>query len=118
MNTVTKIAFAAAMSLVAFTGAGTSISTAQAQSLEIVEGIGFGATQAAARQNAVRAWIRQSRRDYPGVDANYNTAIKSQISCNEEQQGGGITTFGTGVEGNVDGSWSCSVRGIPAGALD
>jgi hypothetical protein len=118
MNTVTKIAFAAAMSLVAFTGAGTSITTAQAQSLEIVEGIGFGDTQAGARRNAVRAWIRQAQRDYPGVEANFNTAYKGQISCSEEQQGGGITTFGTGVEGDVDGAWSCSVRGVPAGALD
>lgn len=118
MNTVTKIAFAAAMSLVAFTGAGTSITTAQAQSLEIVEGVGFGDTEAAARRNAIRAWIRQSRVDYPGVDANFNTAIKSRIDCSEEQQSGGITTFGTGVAGNADGAWSCSVRGVPAGALD
>jgi hypothetical protein len=116
MTAITKIAFAAFMSFAAVTGTGTV--AAQAQSLEIVEGIGFGDTQAAARRNAVRAWIRQAQRDYPGVSANYNTALKSQITCNEEQQGGGITTFGTGVEGNVDGAWSCSVRGVPAGALD
>jgi len=91
--------------------------TAQAQSFEIVEGIGFGETRNSSTRNAVRAWIRQARRDYPGSNANFNTAFRSSVSCEVEQQSGSgsdYTTQGIGVEGNVDGAWSCSVRGVPS----
>ena len=110
MKTLFKnTALAATFALAAATGA-------QAQAS--VVGIGFGDTYAEAMQNAVRAWIMQSYRDY-GV-GNWNTASRGPIQCNQQQSssGGGYSTLGVGVEGDATGSWSCSVSGFPAGVAN
>jgi len=117
-NSALSLMVAGAASTVLATGF-TSLTplTSQAQSFEIVEGVGFGETRSSSTRNAIRAWIRQARRDYPDSNANFNTALRSSISCEIEEQSassGDYTSQGVGVEGNVDGAWSCYVRGVPA----
>ena len=108
-----KIALAASILATGFTSIAPI--AAQAQNIELVEGLGFGTTRRSATTNAVRAWIRQARRDYPGSRANFNNAFRSGINCEiENSSNGGPTTLGIGVEGNVDGRWSCYVRGVPS----
>ena len=110
-----KIALAASILATGFTSIAPV--AAQAQNIELAEGLGFGSSRRSATSNAVRAWIRQARRDYPSSRANFNTAFRSGVNCEIEQQTASnneYTTQGIGVEGNVNGAWSCYVRGIPS----
>lgn len=101
--------------LVALSLSTAALSGAQAQQVELVTGIGFGHSHADAMQNAVRAWINQSIRDYGSGD--WNSAFKGPMSCSKQSGSGGITSFGIGVEGDASGKWSCSVSGLPLSAL-
>ena len=88
-----------------------------AQGLNWTTGIGFGENRTQAVQAAVRAWMNQSYRDHG--DMNWNTAFKGPMECfQSQQQPGGITSFGIGVEGNPSGSWSCSVTGVPLSVVN
>lgn len=95
---------------------GTAPAFAQ-QSVELVTGIGFGASQVEATQNSVRAWIIEGTRLYGSAD--FNTALRGSIECNQTPQtgGGGVTTFGIGVSGDATGDWSCTVTGLPLSAI-
>lgn len=88
------------------------------QSVELVTGIGFGNSQVEATQNSVRAWIIEGTRLYGSAD--WNTALRGNIQCNQTPQtgnGGGATTLGIGVEGDATGSWACTVTGLPLSAI-
>lgn len=89
------------------------------QSVELVTGIGFGNSQVEATQNSVRAWIIEGTRLYGTAD--WNTALRGNIQCNETPQtgggDGGAQTFGIGVEGDATGSWACTVTGLPLSAI-
>lgn len=89
-----------------------------AQTVELVTGVGFGNTQPEAMQNAIRAWVIEGQRLYQTAD--FNTALRTEISCNESASAGassGITTQGVRIEGDVSGAWSCSLSGLPLSAL-
>ena len=110
-----KIALAASILATGFTSIAPL--AVQAQNIELVEGLGFGETRRSATSNAVREWIRQARRDYPNSRANFNTAFRSGVNCEREQQTASNNEYkaqGIGVEGNVEGAWSCYVRGVPS----
>lgn len=88
------------------------------QTVELVTGIGFGTSQVEATQNSVRAWIIEGTRLYGSAD--FNTALRGSIDCNQTPSaggGGGITTFGVGVSGDATGDWSCTVTGLPLSAI-
>lgn len=85
--------------------------------VELVTGIGFGASQVEATQNSIRAWIVEGTRLYGSAD--FNTALRGSIDCNQTPAagGGGITTLGTGVSGDATGEWACTVTGLPLSAI-
>ncbi|MEL6203140.1 MAG: hypothetical protein AAFR39_12355 [Pseudomonadota bacterium] len=85
------------------------------QSIELTTGIGFGQTRTQAMQEAVRAWVNQSMIDHGSAD--WNTAFKGPMECNQTTTGGGATTQGIGIGGDMTGSWACSVSGVPVSAL-
>ncbi|GAB5448253.1 hypothetical protein [Gymnodinialimonas sp.] len=98
--------------------AATAVPAMAQQSVELVTGIGFGNSQVEATQNSVRAWIIEGTRLYGTAD--WNTALRGNIQCNQTPQtggGGGATTMGIGVEGDATGSWACTVTGLPLSAI-
>ncbi|MEM1378638.1 MAG: hypothetical protein AAGG69_14755 [Pseudomonadota bacterium] len=101
--------------LIAATVAITASTGAFAQNVELTTGIGFGQTRTQAMQEAVRAWVNQSMIDHGSAD--WNTAFKGPMECNQSASSGGTTTQGIGIGGDLTGSWACSVSGVPATAL-
>lgn len=87
--------------------------------VELVTGVGFGASQIEATQNSIRAWIIEGTRLYGSAD--FNTALRGSIDCNQTPAAGGgdggATTFGIGVSGDATGEWACTVTGLPLSAI-
>ncbi len=89
---------------------------ASAQTVEIVTGVGFGASQPEAFQNAIRAWLIEAIQLYGSAD--FGSALTTEVNCFEQAaSSGGATTFGVEVIGDPTAAWSCSVAGIPASAI-
>lgn len=117
---IKSVLSAALLATSALTAAQVQPASAQVY-IEIVEGIGFGKTQGQAYRSAIRAWIKQARVDYPNSAADFSSAIRSNISCSEDSASsysGQVAPMGIGVDGPVDGNWSCSVRGLPIDILN
>lgn len=89
------------------------------QSVELVTGIGFGQSQVAATQNAVRAWVREGVRLYGSAD--FNSALRTGIDCNYTAPGATSAptygTFGVQIEGDASAPWACSITGLPLSAI-
>lgn len=87
-----------------------------AQTVEVVTGVGFGASQPEAFQNAIRAWLIEAIDLYGSAD--FGSALTTDVSCFEQGAStGGVTALGVEVIGDPTGAWSCSVQGIPASAI-
>ncbi len=86
-----------------------------AQTIELVTGVGFGASQPEAFQNAIRAWLTEAIKLHE--TAGYGSALTTDVSCFEQQAASGPTTQGIEVIGDPTAPWSCSVQGIPASAI-
>ncbi len=81
----------------------------------VASGIGFGASDAAARGLAIRAWTNAVRRHYGQAYANYNKAKSKSLHCARL-----TSAFSRhrrraviGVEGNPNSPWTCTAMAIP-----
>ena len=90
--------------------------SASAQTVELVSGVGFGNSYPEAFQNAIRAWLIEAIQLYGSAD--FGSALTTDVNCFEQESSGGATTFGVEVIGNPTAPWSCSVQGIPASAIN
>lgn len=97
----------------------TALPASAQQSVELVTGIGFGQSQVAATQNAVRAWVREGQRLYGTAD--FNSALRTGIDCNYTAPGATSTptygTLGVQIEGDATAPWACSITGLPLSAI-
>jgi len=85
----------------------------------MVTGIGFANTEAGATGQAIRAWTKTAKQTYGRGFGNYNEARGKSLKC--DFIGGGNSYAkgrrAIGVEGDVNGRWSCTAKARPVGRV-